>query len=195
MRIGQRSLRALKRDANHQREFPRRHLPAAKQIRSLNALQFRNAKPANRPCYLREGNSIGKHQRKVTFHGRKTRDRLKAQRGSRGFNSLEHQVELQFCDKNILPQLELVGDAASQLPRYSQSCGAPERDLRRAVVLIAIGLGLCCLGYGLFFGLSSVDDTAAYITGGSVAGAGAIPGLIGVAYLILWLGRRGAPKA
>lgn len=71
----------------------------------------------------------------------------------------------------------------------------PERDLRRAIVLIAVGLGLCCLGYGLYYGLSSVNDIAAYTTGGSVAGAGAIPGLIGVAYLILWLTRRNAPKA
>lgn len=71
----------------------------------------------------------------------------------------------------------------------------PERDLRRAIVLIAVGLGLCCLGYGLFYGLSSVDDTAAYITGGSVAGAAAIPGMIGIAYLILWLSKRNAPKA
>ncbi|MDQ2859948.1 MAG: DUF6249 domain-containing protein [Pseudomonadota bacterium] len=71
----------------------------------------------------------------------------------------------------------------------------PERDLRRAIVLIAVGLGLACLGYGLYYGLSAVNDIAAYTTGGSVAGAGAIPGLIGVAYLILWLAKRGAPKA
>ncbi len=71
----------------------------------------------------------------------------------------------------------------------------PERDLRRAIVLIAVGLGLCGLGYGLYYGLSSVNDIAAYTTGGSVAGAGAIPGLIGVAYLILWLTRRNTPKA
>jgi hypothetical protein len=61
-----------------------------------------------------------------------------------------------------------------------------EGDLRRAIVLIAIGLGLCGLGYGLWYGLMTVDDTAAYVTGGSTAGVGAIPGLIGVAYLILW---------
>ena len=67
----------------------------------------------------------------------------------------------------------------------------PESDLRRAIILIAVGLGLCGLGYGLFYGLSSVNDIAAYVTGGSVAGAGAIPGLIGVAYLVLWATRRG----
>jgi len=71
----------------------------------------------------------------------------------------------------------------------------PEADLRRAVVLIAVGLGLCGLGYGMWYGLMSVSDIAAYITGGSIAGAGAIPGLIGIAHLLLWASRRGRPKA
>ncbi len=70
----------------------------------------------------------------------------------------------------------------------------PESDLRRAVIFIAIGLGLCGLGYGLWYGLMSVDETAARITGGSVAGFGAIPGLVGVAHLLLWASRLGANK-
>jgi hypothetical protein len=70
-----------------------------------------------------------------------------------------------------------------------------ERDLRRALILIAVALGLCGLGYGLWYGLMSVSDTAAYITGGCVAGAGAIPGLIGAAYLILWFTKRTARPA
>lgn len=74
-----------------------------------------------------------------------------------------------------------------------RAMNTPERDLRRAVVLIAVGLGFALLGYGLWYGLMSVDDTAAYISGGSTAGVGAIPGLIGVAYLILWLFRRKDP--
>ena len=71
----------------------------------------------------------------------------------------------------------------------------PDRDLRRAIVLIAVGLGLAGLGYGLWYGLMAVDEIPAYITGGVVAGSGAIPGLIGVAYLILWLAKRGQPDA
>jgi hypothetical protein len=70
----------------------------------------------------------------------------------------------------------------------------PDRDLRRGLVLIAVGLGLVGLGYGLWYGLMSVEEIAAYITGGTVAGAGAIPGLIGIAYLILWFTRRGQPQ-
>ncbi|HEY2048271.1 MAG TPA: DUF6249 domain-containing protein [Caulobacteraceae bacterium] len=67
----------------------------------------------------------------------------------------------------------------------------PERDLRNGIILLAVGLGLCGLGYGLWYGLMTVNDISAYITGGCVAGAGAIPGLIGVAYLVLWAMRRG----
>jgi len=77
----------------------------------------------------------------------------------------------------------------------SKTMPTREGDLRRAIVLIAVGLGFCALGYGLWFGLMSVDDTAAYITGGSTAGVGAIPGLIGVAYLILWASKRKTPTA
>ncbi|HWA61809.1 MAG TPA: DUF6249 domain-containing protein [Caulobacteraceae bacterium] len=72
-----------------------------------------------------------------------------------------------------------------------------ERDLRRAVVLIAVGVGLALCGYGLWFGLGAIPgdggEIASYIVGGSVAGAGAIPGLIGVAYLVLYLTKRGQP--
>jgi hypothetical protein len=63
------------------------------------------------------------------------------------------------------------------------------------VVLIAVGLGLCCFGYGLWYGLMSVSEIAAYIAGGAIAGSGAIPGLIGVAYLLLWITGRDKTKA
>ena len=77
----------------------------------------------------------------------------------------------------------------------SRTMPTREGDLRRGIVLIAVGLGLAALGYGLWYGLMTVDDTAAYITGGCTAGAGAIPGLIGVAYLILWASKRKTPAA
>lgn len=67
----------------------------------------------------------------------------------------------------------------------------PERDLRNGLILLAWGLGFCGLGYGLWYGLMSVSEISAYITGGCVAGFGAIPGLIGVAYLVLWGMRQG----
>jgi hypothetical protein len=77
----------------------------------------------------------------------------------------------------------------------SKTMPTREGDLRRGIVLIAVGLGLCALGYGLWYGLMTVDDTAAYIAGGCTAGAGAIPGLVGVAYLLLWASKRNTPAA
>jgi hypothetical protein len=69
-----------------------------------------------------------------------------------------------------------------------------DRDLRRAIVLIAVGVGLAALGAGLGWGISLASDVGGAITGGVIAGAGAIPAFIGVAYLILWMvGRRQRP--
>jgi hypothetical protein len=68
----------------------------------------------------------------------------------------------------------------------------PERDLRTGMILVACGVAFCILGYGLWYGLMTVSEIAAYISGGCVAGFGAIPGLIGVAYLVLWATRRNA---
>ena len=81
--------------------------------------------------------------------------------------------------------------AAIQSGASVRSPPGPDRDLRRGLILLACGLGFCGLGYGLWYGLMSVNEISAYITGGSVAGFGAIPGLIGVAYLVLWGMNRG----
>jgi hypothetical protein len=73
--------------------------------------------------------------------------------------------------------------------------GGADADLRRAVVLIAVGLGLAGLGLGLGWGISLASDVGGAITGGVIAGVGAIPGFIGVAYLLLWmLGRRSSSE-
>ena len=87
--------------------------------------------------------------------------------------------------------------AALQSNVIPQRPWTPETDLRRGIILVGIGAGIALLGYGIWYGLMSVNDMAAYISGGSVAGAGAIPGLIGVAYLVLWATRRktAGPKA
>jgi hypothetical protein len=85
--------------------------------------------------------------------------------------------------------------AAMQNSVATRAASTPERDLRRGILLVAIGLGFAGLGYGLWYGLMSVNEIAAYVSGGSTAGFGAIPGLIGVAYLILWATRRHEPKA
>lgn len=73
--------------------------------------------------------------------------------------------------------------------------GNVDRDLRRAVVLIAVGAGLALLGLGLGWGIGFASEEGGMIVTGAVAGAGAIPGFIGVAYLLLWLVGRRTPKA
>ncbi|HWF75536.1 MAG TPA: DUF6249 domain-containing protein [Caulobacteraceae bacterium] len=67
---------------------------------------------------------------------------------------------------------------------------ASESDLRRAIVLISVGIGLGMLGLGLGYGISLADSVGGWITGAAIAGSGAIPGMIGLAYLFLWLGKR-----
>jgi hypothetical protein len=86
---------------------------------------------------------------------------------------------------------ELIEALQSNTPVRPMS--TPDRDLRRAIILIAVGLGFAGLGYGIWYGLMSVDDTAAYVSGGSTAGVGAIPGRIGLGYLALWFARRKTP--
>jgi hypothetical protein len=69
-----------------------------------------------------------------------------------------------------------------------------DRDLRRAVVLIAVGVGLGGVGLGMGYGLSFASDVAGGIVGGIIAGAGAIPAFLGLAYLLLYLaGSRRTP--
>jgi hypothetical protein len=65
--------------------------------------------------------------------------------------------------------------------------GDSQSDLRRAVVLIAVGLGLAGLGAGFWYGIGNASETGGDIVGGIIAGSGAIPGFIGIAYLALWI--------
>jgi len=67
-----------------------------------------------------------------------------------------------------------------------------QRDLRRAILFLAIGLGFVGLGAGLGWGISFANDTGGAITGGAVAGFGAIPLFIGLAYFVLWLAKSGS---
>jgi hypothetical protein len=83
------------------------------------------------------------------------------------------------------------GDSSPDVRPYAVTNA--ERDLRRAVVLIAVGVGIALLGYGLYYGISYSSEEGGAITGAVVAGSGAIPGLIGVAYLLLYL-TRGRPS-
>ena len=92
---------------------------------------------------------------------------------------------------------ELIASLTSETadtPLLEQGSGG-DRDLRRAVVLIAVGLGLGALGLLLGAGIGIVSHVGGAITGGVIAGAGAIPAFIGLAYLLLYLaGRKPTPR-
>ena len=88
---------------------------------------------------------------------------------------------------------ELVASLSTENER-PVSRGA-DSDMRRAVVLIAVGLGLAMFGALLGWGISFASPIGGAITGGIIAGCGAIPGFIGLAFLILWLlGRQARPS-
>src|ERR1700761_478522 len=80
------------------------------------------------------------------------------------------------------------GPAQSRLP-------TPDRDFRRGLVLVFIGLGFAAAAYALYLGIGVFSETGAWITAECVAAVGAIPGFIGLAYLLLWLAKRGSTKA
>ncbi len=81
---------------------------------------------------------------------------------------------------------ELVASLTREESASTTARSGRSSDLRRAIVLIAVGLGMGGLGVGFGYGLSFASHTAGAIVGGLIAGTGAIPGFIGLAYLILW---------
>jgi hypothetical protein len=60
----------------------------------------------------------------------------------------------------------------------------PERDLRRGVIWLALGLGLVGVGAAFYAGLYNVGGSEE--TFGTFAALGAIPAFVGLAYLGLW---------
>jgi Domain of unknown function (DUF6249) len=99
-----------------------------------------------------------------------------------------HETLRVAYEKGQPPPPELIEKlTAGNLPTTPQT---PDGDLRRAVVLIAVGVGLAGLGVCLGYGISLADQTGGWVTGGAIAGAGAIPGMIGLAYLFLYLMKR-----
>jgi|SRR5580658_1987428 hypothetical protein len=105
-----------------------------------------------------------------------------------------HETLRVAYEKGQPPPPELIEKLTGDSESYARASpsSSSERDLRRAVVLIFVGIGLAGLGVCLGGGISMVSPIGGWITGGAIAGSGAIPGMIGVAYLLLWLAR---PKA
>lgn len=106
-----------------------------------------------------------------------------------------HETLRAAYEKGQPPPPELIEKLTSGAPIEVRTGTASESDLRRAVVLISVGVGLGLLGLGLGYGIGLADSVGGWITGGAIAGSGAIPGMIGLAYLFLWLGRRHSPQS
>jgi hypothetical protein len=105
-----------------------------------------------------------------------------------------HETLRAAYEKGQPPPPELIEKLTSGVRERGPTSSA-DSDLRRAVVLIAVGIGMAGLGLALGYGISLADQVGGWITGGAIAGSGAIPGMIGLAYLFLWLGRRHGEKA
>jgi hypothetical protein len=105
-----------------------------------------------------------------------------------------HETLRVAYEKGQPPPPELIEKLTGDGQYASAPTTTAENDLRRAVVLIAVGIGLALLGLALGYGIGMGSEEGGWITGGAIAGAGAIPGMIGLAYLFLWLGKRGTPR-
>jgi hypothetical protein len=68
---------------------------------------------------------------------------------------------------------------AMQAMRYG-----PDRDLRRGVILLGVGLGFVAIGLAFYAGLYYVGGASE--TFATFAAIGAIPGFIGLAHIVLW---------
>jgi hypothetical protein len=75
------------------------------------------------------------------------------------------------------------GAPVDEAPVYNLPDRA-QRDLRRGVIWLALGLGLVGVGVAFYAGLYNVGGSEE--TFGTFAALGAIPAFIGLAYLGLW---------
>jgi hypothetical protein len=74
-------------------------------------------------------------------------------------------------------------DVLSSIPR------TPLADLRRGMILLAVALGMVCLGFVLDLGGSNYQPLWPLI------GAAAFPALIGLSFLVMWRLKLSSPDA
>jgi hypothetical protein len=103
-----------------------------------------------------------------------------------------HETLRAAYEKGLPPPPELIDKLAGGAILTTPT--SPDYDLRRAIIMISVGIGLVLLGLGLGFGIGAADFEGGWITGAAVAGAGGIPGMIGIGHLILWLSKRKTPR-
>lgn len=102
----------------------------------------------------------------VSYFGARKRDTI--------HTTIRHAVDKgQTLDADLMERMSMVTDPVIQ-------------DLRRGVLLITLGIGFALLG--LLLGTDSPDALKPLL------GVALFPGLLGVAYLGLWLGGRGQKR-
>jgi hypothetical protein len=106
---------------------------------------------------------------------------------------LQETLQMAYDRGQPLPP-ELV-EALQSSAAHQLNLPTRERDLRRAIILLAVGLGFAGLGAGMGWGIYHGSDVGGQIVGGIVAGCGAIPAFLGLAYLILWMTRSGSRRS
>jgi hypothetical protein len=112
---------------------------------------------------------------------------------SRDRDKLHETLRIAYEKGQPVPP-ELIDALVNDERRTPAFVPTPDRDFRRGLVLVFIGLGFAAAAYALYLGISVFSDTGAWITGECVAAVGAVPGFIGLAYLLLWLAKRGSNK-
>lgn len=95
----------------------------------------------------------------------------------------------------IPPDLVSALSSPARVPSAASPAPSAERDLRVGLTLLFVGIGIAAAGYALYLGIGVFSEAGAWITGECVAAAGAIPGFIGIAHLILWRMRRSNDRA
>lgn len=93
-----------------------------------------------------------------------------------------HETLRRAFDKGQPLPPDLIDALHQEKPRAS-----PERDFRTGVILMAVALAFLALG-GALYGAGQDDEIMWVMTG-----VAAFPGLIGLAFLAFWLGKRGQP--
>lgn len=68
----------------------------------------------------------------------------------------------------------------------------PQRDLRRGIMWLAVGLGLVCVGVAFYAGLYNAGGAEEMF--GVFSALGAIPACVGLAFLGLWYFNRGVTR-
>jgi hypothetical protein len=65
-----------------------------------------------------------------------------------------------------------------------------QRDLRIGAVMLAIAVGIALVGLAIYFGAFGASENERVAVGAGIAAVGAIPGCIGLAFILLGLGQK-----